>query len=233
MIPVKSKMNHIVVVDHPVLAESIALLLQQRLNVEVTATTSDPGTLTPLNALVLLELSLPEQQHGLLIARQLLQARPDLTCVVWSCQPALLHIWASLEWKVNGCLDKAMPVEDLMYWLNMALRHGAAWPGSLLTQARAWEQEAASSLRALTPSLWQLWGELLRGGSNVELVVNLGWAERTVGRRLVELYESLRVQCRTEAVNLAWKWGLVRGRTTGAEWSRIVQELFPSAKATV
>ena len=226
-------MTPIVVVDHPLLAEAIALFLQQRMSAQVTTATNDPSTLAPPNALVLLEHFLPEDQRGLILARQLQHSRPDLTCVVWSRQPAPLYVWAGMEYKIHGFLDKAMPVSGILYWLDGAIKNRSAWPGYLLDQAREWEQEAASQLRTLTSDQWLLWGRLLHGDSNAELCVHLEWSRRTIERQLEKFYASLGARSRSEAVGVAWKWGLVKEFNATLEWSHVVQQLFPLSSSSV
>ena len=224
-------MRSIVIVDYPLFAQCLSILLQQHFPDFEIITISNHYETVALNALVLSEHFLPEGQRGLLIARGLQYARPDLITIVWTHRPEPFHIWAGLEYKINGFLDKTMPTSDLLYWLDSALKNGSAWPGHLMIQAREWDQVIALRLRALTSDLWLLWAALWHGESNAELVSHLGWSKRTVERRVSELYATLGVRQRAEVVGAAWEWGLVKAHNTGPEWSAIVHELFPTSNA--
>jgi DNA-binding NarL/FixJ family response regulator len=221
-------MQHLVLIDYPLLAAGLAgLFRHHRSTWEVLAFPTDPRALAPPGALVLIECALPEQHCGLRLARQLQRSRPDLTTLVWTTHPTPLATWAAAEYKLAGCLDKAMPVLEVVGWLDHAMTTGAAWPGALLAQAREWEQTVAARLRGLTKNLWLLWAGLLRGESNPELAAHLRWSRRTIERRLGALYTALGVQRRSEAVTTAWTWGLVEVGDAGLNWSSVVRDLFP------
>lgn len=219
-------MDHVVVVDHLLFAEGFSLLLKQHHADNVLVTTAERVDHAPLAALVLIELFLPDQQCGLQLARHLQQVRPDLKLVIWTIEPMPIYVWAALEYKVAGCLDKRMPVPELLYWCGHAMTTGAAWPGDLLSQAREWSQEAAYRLRSMTHDLWHLWAGLLREESINELADQLGWSKRTAERRLTALYSLLGVQCRSEAVNIAWKWSLVQTRSAEIDWFTVAPDLL-------
>lgn len=219
-------MDHVVIVDHLLIAEGFALLLKQHHADNVLVLTADQVTSAPPGALVLIELFLPDQQCGLELAHQLQQIRPDLKSIIWTIEPMPIYIWAALEYKVAGFLDKRMPVLELLYWCGHAMTTGAAWPGDLLSQGREWNQEVAQRLRGMTLDLWQLWAGLLREESMPDLAGKLGWSKRTAERRLTALYTMLGVQCRSEAVNTAWKWNLVQARPVEIDWFTIAPNLL-------
>jgi DNA-binding NarL/FixJ family response regulator len=216
----------VVIVDHDLFAKGLACLLQDQGVGQVIVTSTDPITVAPLHALILIELMLPEQQSGLRLARSLQHNRPDLTTVVWAVQPRPIAIWAAMEYRIAGFLDKALPEQALFYWFTHAMANGTAWPGNLLAHVREWDQ-IASRLRGLHGNLWALWAGLLRGESNLELTAQLGWPKRTIERRLTELYMVLGVQSRAQAINLAWKWGLVEPTEAAYGWSSVAQDFFP------
>lgn len=220
------QVDHIIVVDHPVVAEGVALLLREHRAVPVSVS-RDPSELASGKALVLIELFLPAGRCGWSLARALQQSRPDLIPVIWAANPASFYIWAAQEYQLPGFLDKTLPVIELLWWFDVATRVGSAWPGHLLARARVWEQQAAVRLQALPEEHWRLWFGLVRGESNAELAVHLGWSRRTVERRLGGLYSSLGVQHRVEAVAVAWQWGLVKVGAGGPEWGPVVRDLFP------
>lgn len=217
----------ILIVDHAIYAEGLALLIQNHLagqqHTILTATTLNHQP--PADAVVLIELALPNDQCGLLLAQQLQQHRPDLTPIVWTSCPTPFYIWAAMEYKLPGFLDKTLSVPDLCYWLNHVLSNGVAWPRYLLPQAHTWSKIAAQ-IRGLSSNLWILWIGLLHGSSNLELAARLGWSRRTIERRLTELYTILGVQSRSEAVTMAWKWNLIKTQNSELKWAEVAVDLF-------
>jgi DNA-binding NarL/FixJ family response regulator len=225
-------MQNAVIVDYQLAAEALAAFFQKHTAKHVLITSSDPSELAPAHALVLVELFLPEQQCGLRLVRQLQQCRPDLTPIIWTMYPEPFYIWAAMEYKIPGFLDKAMSVEDLLYWLDHAMVKGIAWPRYMLAQAGVWDQEVALRLNTLNKELWSLWIELLHEKNTMELVTQLGWSQRTIERRLSELYIALGVQNRSEAINAAWKWNLVQKRELAIEWSSVTRALFFASRSS-
>lgn len=223
----------LVVVDHPVAAQSLTCWLQAQLPMEVLALPPGEVRAAPPDALVLLELFLPEQQCGLTMAQTLHRARPDLVPLLWSTDPATLYLWATWRAGLPGFLNRAMAETELLRWLGEARTQGSAWPGALFAQAVAWQAEVAARLRTLKAAHWALWGQAVTGDSNQEIAYTLGWADRTVERRLSELYDMLSVTSRPKAVRLAHEWKLLKMRPTGIEWSEVVHAHFPTSLPAV
>lgn len=219
-------MENIVILDQPLFAEGLALLLRSHMTGELIIAQSNPAAIAPQNALVLVELFLPDHVCGLRIVQQLQHDRPDLIPILWTAHPTPLHSWAALEYRLPSFLDKAMPLPDLLYWFEHATANGAAWPRRLLVQARGWSDELTLRLRSLTQDLWMLWAEILTEKTVADLTVELGYSHRTIERRLAELYMLLGVRCRAEAVNLAWKWQMLDLHERSPTWTSIVVDLF-------
>jgi hypothetical protein len=89
-------MRSIVIVDYPLFAQGLSVLFQQHFPDYEIITIPNQCETVALNALVLLEHFLPDGQRGLLMARELQHARPDLITIVWTHQPDPFHIWAGL-----------------------------------------------------------------------------------------------------------------------------------------
>lgn len=219
-------MEHIVILDQPLFAEGLALLLRPHMTGELIIAQSNPSAIAPSNALVLVELFLPDHTCGLRVVQQLQHERPDLIPILWTAHPTPLHCWAALEYRLPSFLDKAMPLLDLLYWFDHATANGAAWPRRLLVQARDWSDDLTLRLRSLSPDLWMLWAEILSEKTVAGLTVELGYSHRTIERRLAELYTLLGVRSRAEAVNLAWKWQMLDLHERSPTWSSIVVDLF-------
>lgn len=220
-------MDHFVIVDHPLFANGLTSLIQNNFGIPVQVTPPDLCELVPRNALILVELFLPDQQCGLKITRRLQRARPDLTPIIWTFQPPALHLWAGIQYKIPGFLDKTMSISSLLYWFNHAITNGAAWPRGLLDQAWAWDQEVSQRLSTLTPNLWSVWAGIVRGDRPADLAEQLGWSQRTLERRLMQLHTALGVQTRSDAIGIAWRWGLIEVQNGVVSWASIVYDLFP------
>jgi two-component system, NarL family, competent response regulator ComA len=214
-------MRNIVIVDYPLLAEGISLILNKHISDTFTTITStiDPSNVAPDQALVLIELYLPDNLCGLTLAKQLHQSRPDCIPLVWTLDPAPLYIWLALENKLPGFLDKSISPKDLHYWLTHAQTKGGAWPTKMLNLAHEWHWKQAVQLRSLTPDLWLLWAELLSEKTIADLTTQLRWSRRTIERRLSELYTVLDVHSRAEAIHIAWQWKLVGRQSTDSNSS--------------
>jgi DNA-binding NarL/FixJ family response regulator len=219
-------MKNIVIVDYPLIAEGVAKLLNEYLKANVVSMPADALQMAPPRALVLVELFLPEGRSGLHLIQDIQKLSLDLTPILWTLHPTPFAIWAGLEYKLSGFLDKSIPLQNMRYWFDHALTHGAAWPGDLLDQARNWDEEVAILLKRLTPDLWLLWIELLREKRITELMSEHAWSKRTVERRIAELYMTLGVQSRSEVVSMAWKYGLVEIGPKDIYWSSLVSEFF-------
>lgn len=220
-------MTYIIVLDSQLFAESLSLLIKRHTGLEVLANPSGLIEHVPQHALMLIELFLPNYRCGLRLAKQIQHRRPDLTTIVWTTQPTPIYIWAAVDCRISGFLDKNSSLSESMYWMNHALKRRAAWPGHLLDMARDWNN-VALLLRTLTNDLWKLWAGLLCEESNSELASQLCWSKRTFERRLSELFVSLNVGTRADAINRAWKWGLINTNRSTFEWSSVVLDLFYS-----
>lgn len=119
-----------------------------------------------------------------------------------------------------------MAAPDVLEALDRVAEGGLAWPSELREQAQAWEEEIAVRLRGLEPKHWQVWIGVLRGLSNRKLAAGLGCSQRTVERRLSDLYVALGVAGRPAAIRAAWQWGLVK--VVGGELHRspVISEVF-------
>jgi DNA-binding NarL/FixJ family response regulator len=221
-------MNHILIVDQPMVADAFALLLHQHTATEITIAEASDLYHAPRNALILIEVFLASHYCGLLHAHSLQNGRPDLTPIVWTNRPAPIHPWAASTYRLPGFLDKRMTTTCCFQWLAYAQNTGTAWPKDLLQTARMWEQEVAVRLRELTPDMWHLWLGLglVQNKSNEELSEMFGWSRRTLERRLHDLYEILGVSGKAEAVIAAGSWQLITTRDGTFDWIPLVDALF-------
>lgn len=223
-------MCDIVIVDHPLHGEGIRVLLEQfgyrvRFHAPPSSVVALDGSL-PQDALVLIENDLGTHASGLLLARHLHHTRADLTPIVWTAHPQPLFIWAATHYRLPGLLDKAAPLDQLQGWVDHARRYHAAWPGHLLTIARAWDDDIALRLRSMPAYLWPLWFALTHDAKTASLAHKLGWSPRSVERRLAELYLSVGAAGRCEAVQRIWAWRLLRLGEYGPQWQEVVLDIF-------
>ena len=212
-------------VDHPLVAEGFTAFLNDRTNVESSATTAGVLDRLPPHALVLVEIELPQGSCGLSLAARLLRERPDLTPIVWTIAPLPLYSWAATRYRLPAFLDKTMEPPEFLHWLEVAADHSTAWPLPLLTAAREWGETSARRLHTLRLDHWRVWLAMVKGYGTDRLASELNLSKRTVQRRQEELYQFLEVSGREALTHLAWQWGLVR---TGGdlEWSPLVAGVF-------
>lgn len=222
---VEAQIPHVIIVDHQLFAESLSLLLKKN-DLDVIINPKSLCETAPMNTVVLIELFLPNNQCGLRLAKHVQQSRPDLIPILWTASPSPSSIWAAIEYRISGFLDKSMNLSRSFFWFNHALANGTAWPGHLLDEGRRWNCEIALRLKTLTKDHWRLWGGLLREENTIQLASQLGWSKRTFERRLSELYVAIGVNCRAEGINLAWKWDLIRINGTTLDWSSVVTDFF-------
>ena len=98
--------------------------------------------------------------------------------------------------------------------------------GLLLEKASHWEECAVRKLNALTPVHWQIWTALIKGESKQDFTKRITISERTMERRGTEMCEILGVCKPFQAINLAWRWGLVVSHGNRVDWSTMVAEFF-------
>jgi DNA-binding NarL/FixJ family response regulator len=185
----------------------------------------------PHGAILLVELFLPGNHCGISMVQEVWQARRDILPILWSVEPAPLYLWAALDAKLPGFLDKAMGIAELQSWLYHAATMRAAWPGELIAQAQHWECDVAVRLRTLQSTHWTLWHSIVAGHGPVEVARQRGWSRRTVERRLTELYTSLGTQQRSELSRLALEWKLINMREGCIGWSDVVKQRFQAVEA--
>ena len=221
-------MAHIVVIDHPLPAASIAALFNQRPALHAVALAPTDWNEAPPDALLLVEEHLPERQSGFRLARRILSERPDLAPILWTVRPAPIALWAASAQHLPGVLDKAAPLDDILPRIERAVINRASWPGDLLEEARQWGQDVAVRLWGLTACHWALWHAVLRDANTEDIATQHVWGKRTAERRLAELFEALGLASRVEAVHQVWVWGMLTARPDGVGWTTIVEEIFLS-----
>lgn len=217
--------NHIVIVDHSLLATPLATTLSFSLNLPAIISPNNIHSI-PEKALVLIELWLPFQQCGLTLAHHLQKTRPDLSILIWTVEPKTFHVWAGMVLKVNGFLDKARDEKALFGQLHYALEVGMGWDEVLWKRAQTWDETIAVRLRSLKPIHWHLWSAILAGEGYLGMSQRIGRSKRAVERLTGELREFLGIERREDVILLACQWGLILNQGEQWEWTAMVKQIF-------
>jgi DNA-binding NarL/FixJ family response regulator len=193
--------QHVVVVDdHAIAREGLALLVQRRWpGTEV----SQAADLTHLNAvlaarpdvsLVVLDLHLGQSNDHLAGLRALRKSHPLLPVAMISADSDALLAREALQLGAAGFLSKSADAQVLTEALQLVLDGGCYLPPFLQ------KQQPAAAGESLTPRQREVLQCLIRGQANKEIARALDLAEPTVKAHLVTIFRVLKVKSRTQAV---------------------------------
>lgn len=197
--------------DHELMVEAVRLaLVHADEDFEIVATTTRGQQVLPLTAqkqpdLVLLDLRMPGMD-GLTCLSLLRKRHPDVKAVVLSGVEDPGVIRSAFAQGAAGFIFKHVEPRDLPSALRQAVNGTVAQPvfGSSEERESAPAQEVGLSEREL--SILVALGE---GKSNKQIAKQLWLAEQTIKFHLTNVYRKLGVSTRTEAVNAAYRHGLL------------------------
>ena len=197
--------------DHELMVEAVRLaLVHAEDDFEIVATTTRGQQVLPLTAqkqpdLVLLDLRMPGMD-GLTCLSLLRKRHPNVKAVVLSGVEDPGVIRSAFAQGAAGFIFKHVEPRDLPSALRQAVNGTVAQPvfGSAEERDSAPAQEVGLSEREL--SILVALGE---GKSNKQIAKQLWLAEQTIKFHLTNIYRKLGVSTRTEAVNAAYRHGLL------------------------
>jgi DNA-binding NarL/FixJ family response regulator len=197
--------------DHELMLEAIRLALAQAVDdFEIVATTSRSTRVLPLVAqmqpdLVLLDLRMPEMD-GLTCLELLRRRHPEVTTVVLSGVDEPNVVRSAFNRGAKAFIWKHIDPRDLPSALRQAMEGTVAHQifGEADARPASAGNEAGLSERELS-----ILTELCDGLSNKQIAKQLWLAEQTVKFHLTNIYRKLDVSTRTEAVNAAYRRGLL------------------------
>ena len=196
--------------DHELMLEAVRLALASADDFEIVAATTRGQQVLPLAArtdpdVVLIDLRMPGMD-GLTCLELLRQRHPRVTTVVLSGVDEPNVIRSAFSRGAVAFIRKHVDPRDLPSALRQAVNGTVTQPifGERPELGRAEQSDIQLSEREQT-----ILAALCEGMSNKQIAKRLWLAEQTVKFHLTNLYRKLGVSSRTEAVNAAYRHGLL------------------------
>jgi DNA-binding NarL/FixJ family response regulator len=205
-------MKTLLVDDHALFREGVALLVAQRLPELQLVLAGDLAealrqlSLQPSFSLVLLDLSLPDSS-GLGGLARVREAAPQVPVVVMSADDRPDTVLSAIEQGAAGFIPKTASASALTDALRTVLDGRVALPpqvAPVLALADAMDDPALG----LSPRQLDVLRLLIEGRSNKLIQRELDLAESTVKTHLQAIFRRLEVNSRTQAVIVAARLGL-------------------------
>lgn len=205
MHPVMTPMKLLLVDDHPVLRDALAMLLQQEFHAVTLLAAGSLGEAQarlrehPDLRLVLLDLGLPDAS-GLHALVELRRDHEAATIVVLSAERSAAVVIAAIDAGAAGFVPKTSSSREMIAALRHVLAGGVYLPDA---SANLREDQPAG----LSPRQTEVLRLLVQGKPNKLICRELGLSESTVKTHLAAIFERLGVNSRTQAVVAAARSG--------------------------
>lgn len=195
--------------DHPIVREGLAMMLGTTSDLEVVAQTGRGEDVLALCAehqvdVMLLDLQMPGMS-GLEVLRAVCREHPGLAVLVFSAYDTDEMVIEAVRSGARGYVLKGAPRGQLFEAIRLVAAGGSLVAASMMARALAPTPEVLS----LTRREAQVLEPLARGWTNREIAQALGISERTVKFHVSALLVKLEVDNRTEAATQAVRLGLV------------------------
>jgi DNA-binding NarL/FixJ family response regulator len=208
----------LVVADHVILRQGIAVMLRDEDGFEVVGEAEDERVALALTTelkpdIVLVDSGL-EIGSGLAIAQQLLRSSSHASIVLFACPKDENVLFEALRIGVQGYLYKTMSMEDLRKALQ-AVQHGERVLGGsqAVTQVVKEFHRLTREQNRLHRGISTIEIDLIRlaskGCTNKDIGKQHFWSEVQVKRKMQEIYRKLQVSDRAQAVAEAMRQGLI------------------------
>ena len=203
--------------DHGLMLEAIKLALEHEPDLQVVGEAESGSELLPLVGqtepdVVVLDLHMPGID-GVACIRLIRQRFPLVRTMVLSAHDSDEMIEAALDAGADAFISKSVDPADLAH----ALRRAIARPVAKAI-GRANQVHPAVTERGLSKRELDVLAALAEGKSNKEIAQTLWLAPQTVKFHLTSIYRKLDVTSRTQAVNWAYRHGLVEMSAGGSEF---------------
>lgn len=210
-----TKTTVVVCDDHPAFARGLAELLRSEpgeIDVVAIATTAEEAA-TAASALlpdvVLMDIRLP-RVDGIEATRRVRAASPTTQVVILTASEDEADVYEALRAGASGYVTKDKDVSEIAGAVRAVSRGHLVIPahlaGRFLTDLERAEPQP------LTPTEREILTGIARGETNRELASRLHLSERTVRRRIEDLYARLHLSDRIQAAIYAAEHGLGGGR---------------------
>jgi NarL family two-component system response regulator LiaR len=211
----------LVVDDHEVFSDAVAMLLARQPDVELVGSVRDADEAIRLvdvgpdarPDVVLMDLDLPDGS-GILATRRIRELSPDSKVVVLTALQDPEVIADALAAGACGYVPKTHAVEELMDVVRRAAAGELVMPerdlAPVLEHLRSSQARPQSErlLRRLTPRETEILRYLAAGETTTQVAGHLGISALTVQSHVKSILAKLGVHSKIEAVTLAWRYGL-------------------------
>ncbi|MFD1881648.1 response regulator transcription factor [Paracoccus pacificus] len=201
----------LIVDDHPLMCDALALTLRVSLGLKSVATerslrdAAERVVADPPDA-VILDVNLPDAKgiEGIVTLRRLLPSVP-ITLISADQEPGV--IGDAMTAGANGFLAKTLPRDELVSALLRIWNGEVVLPDFYDPEARSEDDEERSDIirrfATLTPQQLRILRQVCMGKANKEISYELSIAEATVKTHLTAIMSKIDVCRRTQAVRLA------------------------------
>lgn len=210
-----------IVDDHRVFAEALALALSKESDLEVVGspvTTGDDAADAVLEHgvdVVLMDINLPGKD-GIAATRDIKKVHPETKVVVLTADQGERRLAEAAVAGASGYLTKARAVNEVVDAVRRAAAGEMLIPGDILARVlaevageRTKQAEADRMAQMLTPRELEVLQLLALGLSNRAIARKLVVSPRTVDTHVHNLLAKLGVHSKLEAVVNGLRWGLV------------------------
>jgi DNA-binding NarL/FixJ family response regulator len=211
----QNSLNHVLVIDdHPLFCEALAMTLGGQLGVDKVSTASSLSLALDQLAnglrpeIILLDLNLPDVD-GLDGLMRIRAAAPDVPVIVVSSLSESAIISNVLRAGAAGFIPKDSPKEVLVRAFTVIWDGGSYAPEGYLGDATLADSDptddAIERLSTLTPQQASILRQICAGKLNKQIAYDLSIAETTVKAHITAILRKLGVHSRTQAVLVAQK----------------------------
>jgi DNA-binding NarL/FixJ family response regulator len=214
------KISIAIVDDHQVMTETLKLVIQHEVDMEVVGEAASCLECLELirkicPAVLILDVSLPDGE-GLTLVPKINHLCPDTAILVLTSYSDEHTLMTAMDLGVSGFVGKNQHLSDLLNAIRQAAQGEIAIPTSLLlgllgrmTRPRKLETDIPE-FEALTPRESETLSFLAQGFSAVAIAEKLNISKLTVRTHIRNLIEKLGVHSRLEAVTYAMQKGLIK-----------------------
>lgn len=214
------KIRVILADDHPVVLKAVRSELEKYPVFDVLAEAQDGEEVIRLVRdlapnLVLMDIGMPKI-NGIEATRQIKAASPDTIILVLTVYDDIEHILEVLESGADGYLTKNISVESIVQSMRLAAN------GEAVLSPKIYQQVLKYALRyntkpvvldsglKLTSREIDIIRMVARGLGNKEIAAKLNLGPRTVKGHLVDIFNKLKANSRTEAVIMGLRYGFLK-----------------------
>ena len=211
-----SKLRLVLADDHNMFRQGLRELIERKTSFAVVGEARNGrevleqvATLQP--DILLLDIQMPEVD-GISVARQLAESHPAVKIIILTMYRKDQHLLGAIRAGVKGYLLKDADAEELMTVIRRVERGESAIDPSLTASIFAAVRRPAAQPDSLDPlsererAILQL---VAAGHDNRTIATQLYLSEKTVGNRLSEIFQKLKVTNRTQAALVAVQRGLI------------------------